>query len=174
MSTSVSQRTLFTAPLQEARDDLWLLIGTTPPPAPLTDDIHLIPYGFFLAELDKLICEGYEFDTMPFIDSRTFPSDDKLEERDSKTLERERKLIAFSASRSCIEFLRYNKFAPDSPRAKQMSEQCFQLAVLHSRIARVLEWVRQRELIAKHKIDLPAPLKLKLSDIQAVDRSAQA
>lgn len=157
-------------PFEVADDALLLLIGHDAPPV-AEDTLKLIPYGIFLAELDKLVGEGYEFDAMPFIDFETFPSVEKLAERSSERLEAERRLIAFAASRSCLEFLRYNHFDKDGARATQMSEQSFELARLNTKIAAVLAETRQRERLARFKIELPPPFNVKLSDIEAVTGS---
>jgi hypothetical protein len=146
--------------------DLWMLIGKDAPTTQCLDSINFVSYAQFLSELDALEREGYETDSMPFIDLRSLPSEEELEGRTHTALDRERRLLAYAISRCCVEFLYYNRYFHGSRHAEIMSEQIGSLGPLHTRIAKLLPKMQIRELAAGLKVDLPPTLNVEaLEDV---------
>ena len=156
--------------LFQERDDLLFLIGTTLPASSiLPDAIILIPYRHFINDLDAMVRadEDYEMGSLPLINPATLPAEDELRLRTAHVLDRERRLLAFTIARSCYEFLWLNRHFPGSRHAGLMSAQISALGALHMLAAKILPELRLKDLAAKHQIELPAPLMIRIQDMEA-------
>ena len=165
MSTAISRSTLF--PEQGGPSDLWLKFNDVQPGTrPLPKRINLRPYKEFLGHLDMLVRRGYDFERMPFINPNTLPTRAELKAKSSVALERERVLIAFSVSRSAVEFLYYNKREPGSRQAELMSQQVQSLGQLLPLLGKAAEAARVREALAL--LGVEAQEELRIEALEAV------